>query len=578
MKTCMRIALLLVGVLSLFTGPLSAQEIPGDYIVVMQDDGAEPLVVAQAHGLAATHRYDAVFHGFAAHVPPQALDGLRRNPHVAFVEPDRLVYAYGQSVPTGVSRMGAYPVTPGLTIAAGIAIIDTGIDLDHSDLYVVGGVDCRRLDKKTKDCLVGGDDDAGHGTHVAGIAAALDNAIGVVGVAPGAPLFAVKVLGSNGSGTLSGVIQGMDWVARNAAAKGIVVANLSLGGLGWDDTDGNPNGCAVTLSAEHKAICAMVAAGVTVAVAAGNEMDDAANHTPGAFDEVITVSSLADFDGLSGGLGSASYSWSDCTENVDDSFTCFSNYGHDVDIMAPGVAIYSTYMGGGYATMSGTSMASPHVAGAVALLAAQGVPPQEMRAMLLASGEPYPCATPLGICLDDPDGIQEPLVMVGPSCETDADCDDALVCNGYESCVEGACVPGEAVVCDDGVFCNGQESCVESGFCVSGTWPCDDGAYCTADDCDESGDLCLHQPNHAACDDSDDCTIDTCQTGSGCTYAWSESCVFCGDGVCNGAALGETCLTCSDCACIGSKCKNGCCGNGVCDKAENASGCPVDCL
>jgi hypothetical protein len=607
MKRLAVVSLVLLISVVAWSGLSFAETGEGDYIVVLHQDGSEPLSVAASHGLRPTHRYQTVFNGFAAHVPAQALKGLIHNPHVAFVQPDREVYAIGQTTPSGVARIGAYPASASLPVNAGIAIIDSGIDLTHPDLNVAYGVDCRRLNKKTKDCYIGGNDDNGHGSHCAGIAAALDNGDGVVGVAPGARLFAVKVLSATGSGTLSGVIQGMDWVARNAAARGIDIANLSLGGVGSDDTDGNPNGCQVTQDAEHLAICGMIAAGVTVVVAAGNELDDAANHTPAAFDEVITVSSLADFDGMPGGFGSGSYSWSDCSESVDDSFTCFSNYGHDVDIMAPGVGIYSTYMNGGYTTMSGTSMAAPHVAGAAALIVAAStakLSPAEVRAALLADADPYPCASQDGICQDDPDGVQEPLLMVSlpaPPCSSDAECDDGVFCNGQETCTSGACLPGVAP-CDDGIDCT-LDSCSEAtADCQNSADDglCNDFNACSTDVClPDFG--CDFSPNANACDDGNACTAGDacgnlmCQPGAdvtacidadgccpaGCDFSTDNDCApanFCGDAICAGEAEGESCNTCAaDCACIGRNCKNGCCGNGSCEKSETASSCPVDC-
>jgi len=553
-----------------------AKVVPGQYIVVLSDD-ANPAGLAKAHGLTARNVYTKVFKGFAAAIPAQAIKGLQHNPHVLWIEPDREVHAIAQTLPTGIDRIDAELAFPGVPVDADVAVIDTGIDLDHPDLNVVGGVDCRRLDKKTGQCKVGGDDDEGHGSHVSGTIGAYDNGIGVVGVAPGVRLHAVKVLDRKGSGWLSWIIQGIDWVTQNADV--IDVANMSLGGGGFDDSDGLD--CSYSNDAEHLAICAAVNAGVTFVVAAGNEMDDAANHTPAAFDEVITVSALADFDGAPGGTGSGYYAFSSCTEDVDDSFACFSNYGHDVDIMAPGVGIYSTYQNGGYASSSGTSMACPHVAGAAALLKADdpSLTPEQVKIALIAGGDPAPCDTADGTCDDDPDGIQEPLLKIAaqePDCTVNGDCNDNNECTD-DTCVGGYCTFTPVV---DDTLCTG-------GICCGGT--------CSAPACSLDSD----------CIDGDDCTTDTCLNFGTCTAACSNQefacsgvaldgccptgCDYnndadcpqadpCGDGYCAGFLAGEDCGTCAaDCACIAKDCKFGCCGDGVCGKRENASNCPIDC-
>ncbi len=186
---------------------------------------------------------------------------------------------------------------------------------------------------------------------MAGTVGALDNDVGVVGVAPGARLWAVKVLNSRGIGYTSWIVAGIDWVT--AHAETIEVANMSLGGPGFSE-------------AEYDAIQGAVNAGVAFAVAAGNSHYYAEAYSPAAFDNVLTVSALADFDGLPGGFGSETY-----RDDEDDTLANFSNYGDAVDIAASGVCILSTFplKEGGYGTISGTSMASRHVAGALALLA-----------------------------------------------------------------------------------------------------------------------------------------------------------------------------------------------------------------
>jgi subtilisin len=252
-----------------------------------------------------------------------------------------------------------------------VAVIDTGVDLSHPDLNVY------RAGAKSCSVALSANDDHGHGSHVAGTIGALDNATGVVGVAPGARIWPVKVLNATGSGFNSDVICGIDYVTANADE--IEVANMSLGGSGADD--GN---CGLTSGdAMHAAICDSVAAGVTYVVAAGNNAADAQEFVPAAYDEVITVSALADFDGKDGGDAAAT-----CRTDVDDTFASFSNYGEDVDLIAPGVCIRSTWMLGGYNTISGTSMASPHVAGGAALYAANNpaATPQRVKAALQRAG------------------------------------------------------------------------------------------------------------------------------------------------------------------------------------------------
>ncbi len=239
-------------------------------------------------------------------------------------------------------------------------------------------------------CTSGGTDGNGHGTHVAGTIGALDNGIGSVGVAPGARLWAVRVLNNQGSGYTNQIIAGIDWVRQNAAS--IEVANMSLG-------------CECTSAAQNTAITNLVNAGVVVVVAAGNSDKNASTFSPANHPDVITVSALADFNGLAGG-GAAST----CRVDQDDTLADFSNWGSPVEIAAPGVCIYSTWMGGGYNTISGTSMASPHVAGAAALLASRTNPNNRtdvlnIRQALINAGN-------FNWTDDSGDGIKEPLLDV----------------------------------------------------------------------------------------------------------------------------------------------------------------------
>ncbi len=413
------------GVISGTGGPgpdsADAQTVPGRYIVVLRDSAQDPGVSARQFGQRLGFQPDVVYRravsGFVAGLSDQAADALRRDPAVLSVEPDRLAHtdlhtnAY-ETLPTGVDRIdaerpgnGTGNTSIGAYVNADIAIIDTGIQPDHPDLNVAGGVNFSGSNCGGASSA----DDHGHGTHVAGSAAAKDNAIGVVGVAPGARLWAVKVLDSQGSGFVSCVIAGVDWVAsrraefNDGAADGdpgvnISVANMSLGGG--------------SSSALCTALGNAVAAGVVFTVAAGNSAADASFESPANCSSAIAVSAIADSDGAPGGLGAPA-----CGSDVDDTFADFSNFGSVVDIAAPGVCITSTYLGGGYATMSGTSMATPHVTGAVALFkvttgyAGSASGPSVVAAMT-AAGWTTPQNSTCGFT-GDPDSSHEPLLHFG---------------------------------------------------------------------------------------------------------------------------------------------------------------------
>jgi Subtilase family/Bacterial Ig-like domain/Bacterial Ig domain/F5/8 type C domain len=249
-----------------------------------------------------------------------------------------------------------------------------------------------------------GNDDNGHGTKVAGVAAAKDDSQGVVGIAPGARLWAVKVLDRNGEGFDSDIIKGIDYVTDHKDE--IDSVNLSFGGPGPDD-------------ALHTAIINSVKAGVTYAAAAGNENSNAASQIPASFPEVITVSAIADSDGKCGGQGpSTSY-------GSDDTFASFSNYGSVVDLAAPGVSIFTTYKGGSYgSSFSGTSASTPFVTGAAALYKSThpGATPADIRNALLSSG-----STSSTVCdgkghgyfTGDHDSTHEPLLYVASSTSVD---------------------------------------------------------------------------------------------------------------------------------------------------------------
>ena len=367
----------------------------GDRYIVVLEPGVDLRSVVADHRRLADAKilyvYGHALDGYAAELSPAGLELVRDDPRVAYVTADRPMRLDDQVIPTGVSRIGAAPtpttstttaslIPPLGRLAVGVAVIDTGIDLHHPDLgTVVPGENC------ISPVLLPNDDN-GHGTHVAGTIAALNNNVGVVGVAPGASLYAVKVFDRNGFGTWSTVLCGLDWVTAHAGA--IRVANMSFGGPGTPTPSG-PACTNATNDPVHTAICVATKAGITFVASAGNQAADAGGYIPAAYDEVITVAALSDSDGAPGGLGGAP---SCASSEKDDYFASFSNYGPVVDLAAPGVCILSTYIGDGYATLSGTSMAAPHVAGAAALYL-QTHPlatPAEVRQALIATEEPGP--------------------------------------------------------------------------------------------------------------------------------------------------------------------------------------------
>ena len=341
-------ALPMVAVASPAQAQKAGEKIAGSYICVFNNSvtrgnaKAEANRSVQAEQAQIKHVYSVALRGFSVNAAPQAIENMqRKNANIAYCEQDQVVTAiqhFGQGQAPGAKGKpgGGGSAQPPQETPWGIArvngggagnfatawVIDSGVQLDHPDLNVDIARSASFLSRG------GANDENGHGTHVAGTIAAKDNTIGVIGVAPGAPVVAVRVLDRRGSGSNSGVIAGVDYVAQYGRPGD--VANMSLGG-----------GVSTALD---QAVINAAAGGVRFALAAGNERDHANNHSPARANgpNVYTISSFA----------------------IGDNWSSFSNFGNPpVDYAEPGSSIKSTWIGGGYNTISGTSMATPHFAG-----------------------------------------------------------------------------------------------------------------------------------------------------------------------------------------------------------------------
>ena len=281
------------------------------------------------HGFRSAQVYSQAIRGFAGRLTGRQIAALSHDPRVAWIEPDVIVTVQAQTIPWGVDRVNADQSSQrsgngsGAVTNVNVYVIDTGIWL-HPDL--------NRIRHVVMDATWSNDDCNGHGTHVAGTIGARDNGSDVVGIAPGVPLTGVKVVNCSGSGPISNVIKGVDWVTANARRP--AVANLSLSGA--------------ASSALDSAVVSSVSSGVFYAVAAGNNGGSACNYSPSRLGTRSGIMTVGATDS-----GNREASW--------------SNYGSCVDVWAPGVSILSTRRGGGTAVKTGTSMAAPHVTGTAAL-------------------------------------------------------------------------------------------------------------------------------------------------------------------------------------------------------------------
>ena len=371
LRTITLVAAMAVVVLGAGAGAYAQQEHGGRFIVAFQPDVRAGVQRALIEGWGVTPiKVLPLINAWAVRADPMAVTMMRAQDRVLRVDTDLLIEAFAegdkpeevhpapgyqppQTVPWGIERVRA-PEAWASSEGAGVkvGIVDTGIDLNHPDLRAnIAGNASFVLGAPS------GEDDNGHGTHVAGTVAAVNNEIGVVGVAPRAKLYAVKVLSRTGQGWLSDIIDGLTWCVNNR----IQVVNMSLG-------------CAEGNESFHAAIQAVHGAGIIMVAAAGNDGQGRVSY-PAAYDEEVIAVSATDSD---------------------NRLASFSNYGWEIDFAAPGVGINSTYFRWRYRELSGTSMASPHVAGvcALRLAAHRRESPAEVEAALAGAAEDLGAAGP----------------------------------------------------------------------------------------------------------------------------------------------------------------------------------------
>ena len=300
------------------------------------DKEADQDTLLKKHG-AVKIKHLKLINGMAVHLPAKEEKALRKKDEILRIDDDVVIHATGkkgekkpknpQELTWGIDRIEADLAWEEENTGSGInvAILDTGIDLEHPDLMdnIKGNINMIKPSKN-------GNDKNGHGTHVAGIIAAVDNKIGVIGTGPEISLYAVKVLDNQGRGWLTDLIDGLDWCIDN----GMQVVNMCFG-----SSEGNQS--------FHDAIIEAYQAGITLVASAGNRGENGGLiEYPAKYPETIAVAAI----------------------DENDNFASFSSWGPEIDLAAPGVDIRSTYKNGSYRIMSGTSMSAPHVTGTVALI------------------------------------------------------------------------------------------------------------------------------------------------------------------------------------------------------------------
>ena len=369
--------------------PSAGSEPEKRYIVVLKDGavdaGAAAATQQGSYGLSVSTVYRDAVNGYAATMTASAAARLAADPGVDFVtlarefekpqdpEPSTQVAPLWWLRIGGTASDDTKPKGDAEFDGVNVAVIDSGIDGSHPDLNVRGGVDCATGSPVEVDPT----DDVGHGTFVAGVIGAKDNNEGVIGVAPGTPLWSVRVVNDAGVITEDMLICAIDRVTATRKDKDpkndIEVANISIGGPGTETAN-----CGKGTDPMHYAICRSVKAGVVYAVAAGNSGQDIAGTVPATYDEVLTATAMADFDGKPDGLEApvcGAEDWAGVGQ-LDDRPAFFSNFASESEdkahtVAGPGVCVTSTAPGG-YSVAHGTSFASPAVAGSLALCISDG--------------------------------------------------------------------------------------------------------------------------------------------------------------------------------------------------------------
>lgn len=380
--------------------PIPELTTPNERYIVQIKAGSNAAEIAAQNNIYPEKTYSNATHGFAAFISAGQLKKLEQNRNILSISPDRENHILGkpenpgnhsdsgeelgQIIPSGITRIGATPGSLNFTgNGIGVAVVDTGLDKTHLDLNV--SPSC--FFAYANDCQ----DDEGHGTHVGGIIAAINNNSDTIGIAPEATLYAVKVLNARGNGYDSDVIAGLDWIAKNSilVTPNIKVVNMSLGREG--NINDNP--------AYHEAVKTLSDMGISIVVAAGNDARlEVAQNIPAAYPEVAAIASTTAENGIPAKKGVCK----DITI-LQDTASYFTSDGKEVLISAPGArrenisnncnlsseGILSLKLGGGTTRLSGTSMASPHAAGVAALLYQKnsGLTPTEVFAAIKAGAD-----------------------------------------------------------------------------------------------------------------------------------------------------------------------------------------------